>query len=195
MAEHMQHVPEQDEHMSARGKPAVFKEESERRNVIFFPRYPSCILTYPSLNTPSMKSFSTSDVASHNKPTDLYIIVDKDVYDLTKFQDEHPGGKKIIQRVAGKDASKQFWKYHNEGILKKYKSKLQVGSIGSEQKSAAVAEKKSTPAAPPAQKPTASAFSSQVQQTMSTDAVKPTSEPGQAVVPAPGPGAQEAVKA
>jgi cytochrome b involved in lipid metabolism len=42
------------------------------------------------------KTFSTSDVASHNKPSDLYIIVDEDVYDLTKFQDEHPGGKKSV---------------------------------------------------------------------------------------------------
>ncbi|KAK1574199.1 acyl-CoA dehydrogenase domain-containing protein [Colletotrichum navitas] len=77
------------------------------------------------------KTFSTSDVAAHNKPEDLYIIVDEDVYDLTKFQDDHPGGKKILQRVAGKDASKQFWKYHNEGILKKYKAKLLVGSLDS----------------------------------------------------------------
>lgn len=37
------------------------------------------------------KTFSTSDVASHNKPEDLFIIVDGDVYDLTKFQDDHPG--------------------------------------------------------------------------------------------------------
>ena len=40
------------------------------------------------------KSFSASDVASHNKADNLWIIVDQDVYDLTKFQDEHPGGKK-----------------------------------------------------------------------------------------------------
>jgi cytochrome b involved in lipid metabolism len=40
------------------------------------------------------KTFSTADVAKHNKGDDLYIIVDEDVYDLTKFQDEHPGGKK-----------------------------------------------------------------------------------------------------
>jgi cytochrome b involved in lipid metabolism len=40
------------------------------------------------------KTFSTSDVASHNKTEDLFIIVDEDVYDLTKFQDDHPGGKK-----------------------------------------------------------------------------------------------------
>jgi cytochrome b involved in lipid metabolism len=37
------------------------------------------------------KSFTQADVAAHNKPNDLYIIVDEEVYDLTKFQDEHPG--------------------------------------------------------------------------------------------------------
>lgn len=42
--------------------------------------------------------------------------------------------------MAGKDASKQFWKYHNESILKKYQGKLQVGSLDS--------KKKSEPAAP-----------------------------------------------
>lgn len=37
------------------------------------------------------KTFTTSDVASHNKGDDMYIIVDGDVYDITKFQDDHPG--------------------------------------------------------------------------------------------------------
>ena len=37
------------------------------------------------------KTFSQADVAAHNKPNDLYIVVDEDVYDLTTFQDEHPG--------------------------------------------------------------------------------------------------------
>jgi len=83
------------------------------------------------------KTFSQSDVASHNKSDSLWIVVDGDVYDLTKFQDDHPGGKKILQRVAGKDASKQFWKYHNEGILKKYQKQLQVGSLDSKPKPAA----------------------------------------------------------
>lgn len=37
------------------------------------------------------KTFSQDDVASHGKGDSLWIIVDEDVYDLTKFQDEHPG--------------------------------------------------------------------------------------------------------
>lgn len=99
------------------------------------------------------KTFTVSDVASHNKPDNLYIIVDGDVYDLTTFQDDHPGGKKILQRVAGKDASKQFWKYHNEGILKKYQSKLQVGSLDTKPKPAPKPE----PTAEPSPKTVAAA--------------------------------------
>lgn len=37
------------------------------------------------------KTFSKDDVASHSKGDNLWIIVDEDVYDVTKFQDEHPG--------------------------------------------------------------------------------------------------------
>ncbi|RKF71546.1 Acyl-CoA dehydrogenase apdG [Golovinomyces cichoracearum] len=76
-----------------------------------------------------MQRLSPADVATHNKPDDIYVIVDENVYDLTEFQDDHPGGKKILSRVAGKDASSQFWKYHNEGVLKKYKNKLLVGVL------------------------------------------------------------------
>ncbi|KAG9228905.1 putative acyl-CoA dehydrogenase [Amylocarpus encephaloides] len=94
------------------------------------------------------KSFSAADVASHNKLENLYIIVDEDVYDLTTFQDEHPGGKKILTRVAGKDASKQFWKYHNDGILKKYKARLQVGSLDTKKSAAPPTPPPSPPAEP-----------------------------------------------
>lgn len=43
----------------------------------------------------------------------------------------------VLQRVGGKDASKQFWKYHNEGILKKYKGQLWIGSLDSKKQAAA----------------------------------------------------------
>lgn len=60
------------------------------------------------------QSFTPADVAAHNSADKgMYIIVDTGVYDVTNFVDEHPGGAKILKRVAGKDASKQFWKvYH-----------------------------------------------------------------------------------
>lgn len=45
------------------------------------------------------KTFSQNDVSSHSKPNDLWIVVDHDVYDLTKFQDDHPG--KQLRLVIG----------------------------------------------------------------------------------------------
>jgi hypothetical protein len=35
--------------------------------------------------------------------------------------------------MGGKDASKQFWKYHNDSILKKYQKNLMIGSLNTKQ--------------------------------------------------------------
>lgn len=52
------------------------------------------------------------------------------MYDVTPFLNEHPGGKKILLKVAGTDASKQFDQFHNKAILDKYGPKLYKGDIG-----------------------------------------------------------------
>lgn len=60
----------------------------------------------------------------------------------------------VLQRVAGKDASKQFWKYHNEAILKKFQKDLQIGSLNSKPKPKPLetAAPPTPPATPPAKK-------------------------------------------
>lgn len=54
------------------------------------------------------KTFSKDAVASHNKGDSLWIVIDEDVYDVTKFQDEHPGifflSRKIVMRRASRGA-------------------------------------------------------------------------------------------
>ncbi|OBT61227.1 hypothetical protein VE03_08701 [Pseudogymnoascus sp. 23342-1-I1] len=80
------------------------------------------------------KVFSQSDVAAHSKSDDIWIIINNDVFDVTKFQDTHPGGKKVMQGVGGKDATKKFQKYHRDAILNKYREELQIGSVKVETK-------------------------------------------------------------
>lgn len=49
--------------------------------------------------------------------------------DSAAFLDEHPGGAKILKRVAGKDATKQFWKYHSKSVMEKYGTPLKIGTV------------------------------------------------------------------
>ncbi|KAB5554757.1 cytochrome b5-like heme/steroid binding domain-containing protein [Coniochaeta sp. 2T2.1] len=76
------------------------------------------------------KSFSPAEIAKHKTEADgVWLIIDGGVYDVTKFMDDHPGGSKILKRMGGKDASKQFWKYHNDKVLAKYGDKLKIGAV------------------------------------------------------------------
>lgn len=40
--------------------------------------------------------YSKQDVASHNTETDLWVIIDGRVFDLTDYLDTHPGGRKSM---------------------------------------------------------------------------------------------------
>lgn len=63
--------------------------------------------------------YSYQQIAEHNSPEDVWIVVDGKVYDVTKFVDEHPGGDEIILDLAGQDASEPFTDIgHSEEALR-----------------------------------------------------------------------------
>ncbi|KAF2129386.1 mitochondrial cytochrome-like protein b2 [Dothidotthia symphoricarpi CBS 119687] len=59
-----------------------------------------------------MASINGAEVAKHNNKESCWIVVDSNVYDVTSFLSEHPGGAAIILKNAGTDASREFKMYH-----------------------------------------------------------------------------------
>ncbi|EFA85696.1 hypothetical protein PPL_00925 [Heterostelium album PN500] len=53
------------------------------------------------------KFYTAEEVSVHNKETDLWLIIDGKVYDVTPYVDKHMGGMAIMNN-AGKDSSKGF---------------------------------------------------------------------------------------
>ena len=65
------------------------------------------------LQPESIRFFSREEVALHNHPGSCWLIVDRNVYDVTSFLKKHPAGDTSILKKAGKDASRDFH-FHTE---------------------------------------------------------------------------------
>ena len=49
----------------------------------------------------SVTEFTMQDVAKHNTPDDLWLVINGKVYDVTDFAEEHPGGADLVEEEAG----------------------------------------------------------------------------------------------
>ena len=51
---------------------------------------------------------SIEEVALHNSPNDLWIVIHGKVYNVSEWKDSHPGGEDVLIENGGKDASELF---------------------------------------------------------------------------------------
>jgi L-lactate dehydrogenase (cytochrome) len=61
---------------------------------------------------------SVSEISSHNKDTDCWVVIDNQVWDITSFAPNHPGGPGIIYKYAGRDATEAYSAIHAPSIIK-----------------------------------------------------------------------------
>ncbi|RLU21702.1 hypothetical protein DMN91_006078 [Ooceraea biroi] len=52
--------------------------------------------------------YTADEVARHDNINDLWVVMNRKVYDLTRFVKEHPGGEEVLLEVAGSDGTKCF---------------------------------------------------------------------------------------
>ncbi|EJD07962.1 glyoxylate dehydrogenase [Fomitiporia mediterranea MF3/22] len=60
---------------------------------------------------------SGDTVAEHNNRDSCWIVIHGNVYDVTNFLDEHPGGAAIILKYAGADATKAYEPIHASDVV------------------------------------------------------------------------------
>eukprot|EP00944_MAST-04C_sp_MAST-4C-sp1_P000853 g853.t1 len=78
----------------------------------------------------NLKEYSVAEVNQHNTNDDLWVIIDGDVYNLTKFKDLHPGGAPPLKFAAGQDATADFFGLHRKAVLENPRyAKLKIGRI------------------------------------------------------------------
>ena len=76
----------------------------------------------------ALKEYSIDEIRKHNKPNDIWLIIDEYVYDVSRFIHEHPGGKDALIKNAGKDVTDLFDNIHSTNA-KKLKQKFLIGKV------------------------------------------------------------------
>jgi len=75
------------------------------------------------------KTFSESEIRTHNTDKSTWITIEGSVFDVTKFAMAHPGGEKLLKDYGGKDATDAFNAFHRRDVLNKYSDKLKLGEV------------------------------------------------------------------
>jgi len=74
------------------------------------------------------RTVSKEELAQHRSPGDLWVVVDGDVYDVSKFAKVHPGGARVLEQYGGTDATEVFFELHRKDVLRKY-ARLVIGRM------------------------------------------------------------------
>ncbi len=86
---------------------------------------PSTSATPKISATPTLTSYTMQQVATNNKASSCWTVINGSVYDLTRWIDIHPGGPEVITSMCGIDSTAVFTAQHDDAanpvkILKQF---------------------------------------------------------------------------
>ncbi|XP_076147206.1 cytochrome b5 isoform X3 [Alosa pseudoharengus] len=61
-----------------------------------------------STNDGSVRYYRLTDVEQRNSFKSTWIIINHNIYDVTTFLEEHPGGEEVLREQGGGDATESF---------------------------------------------------------------------------------------
>jgi cytochrome b involved in lipid metabolism len=63
--------------------------------------------------TQNLPTYTLTDIAKHNSADSCWTVIKGNVYDLTEFITQHPGGERGILKTCGKDGTQDFLGAHS----------------------------------------------------------------------------------
>ncbi|KAJ3216836.1 hypothetical protein HK099_005705 [Clydaea vesicula] len=72
---------------------------------------------------------SFAEVSKHTTAKDAWMVIDGNVYDVTKFLDDHPGGEEVLLEQAGQDASEAFEEIGHSDDARNLLKNMLVGPV------------------------------------------------------------------
>lgn len=81
-----------------------------------------------------LKRFTREEIQNRNSKQDAVFIINNEVYNVTSFLDDHPGGHEVLLNVAGKDASEDFDDVGHSTDAKEMMKKYIIGELVDEDK-------------------------------------------------------------
>ena len=81
----------------------------------------------PQLIPRGLSSKVCPQISFYSITLKLTLIALGNVYDVTEFISEHPGGSKILLKACGKDSTELFWRFHSKKILTKTAKPYLIG--------------------------------------------------------------------
>lgn len=87
-----------------------------------------------------IKTYTRKQVAEHNTNKNTWLIIHNNVYDVTAFLNEHPGGEEVLIEQAGKEATENFEDVGHSSDAREMMKKFKIGELIAEERTN-VAEK------------------------------------------------------
>ena len=113
---------ESDEADQATGQEAEREAEAEASPS------PTATATQTQAPEPDVVGYTLAEVSLRNTRAECWVAISGNVYNLTQWIGEHPGGEERISRLCGKDGTSQFLSMH--GGQSDAEAELQSNFIG-----------------------------------------------------------------
>uniref|UniRef100_A0A8C5F9K1 Cytochrome b5 n=1 Tax=Gadus morhua TaxID=8049 RepID=A0A8C5F9K1_GADMO len=77
----------------------------------------------------AVKYYRLSEIEEQNTFKSTWIIINNNVYDVTKFLEEHPGGEEVLREQAGGDATESFEDVGHSTDAREMAADMKIGEL------------------------------------------------------------------